>query len=439
MTVQQSSLRRSARSLRARQDVIVGLDIGTTKVCVLVAAPDERSNALTVLGVGTAENAGLARGIVVNIEKTVRAIEEAVEQAEAASGVAVSDVVVGIAGDHVQSFQSRNAIAISGFEREITAGDLERLLDDARTIALPSDRTIVHLFPQDYILDGQDGINDPIGMSGVRLEANVHIVTAARTAIDNLERCVERAGLHAADIVLQPVASSLAVLDSAEREVGVALIDIGGGTTDIAIFDEGVLRHTAMFAIAGNKVTDDIKKGLGIVHAQAEQIKIAYGHALQESILDDEVFMIPGINGRKPIEVSKSLLCQIIQPRMEEIFEFAFAEIRRSGYARELSAGIVLTGGCAQLRGAAELAERIFGMPVKVGVPSVGLDGGFAPEVQSPIYATAVGLVLFASQSQQRRSDMFGMSYRHMQRRQHRSRLGYRTVIVRIKHFFEHL
>jgi len=273
-------------------------------------------------------------------------------------------------------------------------------------------------------------------MSGVRLESNIHIVTGLRSAVDNLFRCVERAGLVVEDIVLQPVASSVAVLDTAEREVGVALIDIGGGTTDIAIFDEGIIRHTSMFGIAGNKVTDDIKKGLGIVHAQAEQIKIAYGHALQESILCDEVFMIPGINGRKPIEVSKSLLCQIIQPRMEEIFEFAFAEIRRSGYARNLSAGIVLTGGCAQLRGAAELAERIFGMPVKVGVPSLGV-GGFAPEVQSPMYATAVGLVLYAHEARTGKS-MLGVGYRANQQRNH-VRVGYRGIIERIKTFFDHL
>lgn len=438
MTMLQTASRRPARTYRARNDVIVGLDIGTTKVCVIVAAPDERTGALTILGVGTAENTGLARGIVVNIEKTVNAIETAVEQAETTSGIPIEDVIVGIAGDHVQSFQSRSAIAVAGLEREIKQTDILRLLDDARTVALPSDRVILHLFPQDYILDGQDGIVDPIGMTGIRLEANVHVVTAARTALENLFRCIERAGLRVADVVLQPVASSLAVLDSAEREVGVALIDIGGGTTDIAIFDEGVIRHTSMFAIAGNKVTDDIKKGLGIVHTQAEQIKITYGHALQESILHDEVFMIPGINGRKPIEVSKSLLCQIIQPRMEEIFEFAFAEIRRSGYARNLSAGVVLTGGCAQLRGAAELAERIFGMPVKIGAPSFGIDGGFAPEVQSPVYATAVGLVLFAYEARIRPAHAFGTSYRSLQQRQQPA-LGFRGVLKRIKHFFEHL
>lgn len=430
--------KRQQRSNRTSGDVVVGLDIGTTKVCAIVAAPDERTGTMTVLGVGMAENSGLARGIVVNLDKTVQAIEQAIERAEATAGVPINSVIVGIAGDHIQSFQSRSAIAISGAGHEISRADLERLLDDARKVALPSDRVILHLFPQDYILDGQDGIIDPIGMSGVRLEANIHVVTAARTAVENLHRCIERAGLTVRDIILQPVASSLAVLDSAEREVGVALVDIGGGTTDIAIFEEGVIRHTSMFAIAGNKVTDDIKKGLGIVQAQAEKIKIEYGHALLESILEDEVIMIPGINGRKPIEVTKSILCQIIQPRMEEIFEFAFAEIRRSGYARSLSAGIVLTGGCAQLRGAAELAERIFGMPVKVGVPMMGIDGGFAPEVQSPVYATAVGLVLFAHEMNNSSPTQWGRSFRAMQQQRHRG-LGYRSIIERVKHFFEQL
>ncbi len=432
-----SPSKRQQRPTRIPGEVVVGLDIGTTKVCAIVAAPDDRTQTLTVLGVGTAENTGLARGIVVNLDKTVQAIEQAIEQAETTSGVPINRVVVGIAGDHIQSFQSRSAVAISGAGHEISRSDIDRLLDDARMIALPSDRVILHLFPQDYILDGQDGIIDPIGMSGVRLEANIHVVTGARSAVENLHRCIERAGLSVQDIILQPVASSMAVLDSAEREVGVALIDIGGGTTDIAIFEDGVIRHTSMFAIAGNKVTDDIKKGLGIVHAQAEQIKITYGHAIQESILDDEVFMIPGINGRKPIEVSKSILCQIIQPRMEEIFEFAFAEIRRSGYARSLSAGIVLTGGCAQIRGAADLAERIFGMPVKVGVPMMGISGGFAPEVQSPMYATAVGLVLFAHQMNTRPSAQLGRGFHAM--RQRHQRLGYRSIIERVKQFFEHL
>ena len=380
----------------ANREIIVGLDIGTTKICVIVASPDQDGNAVNILGVGMAESSGLNRGVVVNIEKTVRCIQTAVERAELSSGVAIRDVVVGIAGDHIESFQTRNIVAISNTSSEITAADVRRLVEDAHNIAIPSDRRIIHIFPQDFIIDGQDGITDPVGMSGVRMEANVHVVTGLVTAIQNIYRCVERAGLRVQDLVLEPIASSHAVLDQAEKEVGVALVDIGGGTTDVAIFEEGVIRHTAMFGIAGNKVTDDVKKGLGVIQNQAEAVKLSYGHALQESIMRDEMFMIPGINGRKPMEVTKSLLCQIIQPRMEEIFEFAFAEIRRSGYSRNLSAGVVITGGCSQMRGAAELAEQVFGIPVKTGIPGGTIRGGLAPEVQSPMYATAVGLVLYA-------------------------------------------
>ncbi len=420
------------------REIIVGLDIGTTKICVIVASPDRDGNAVDILGVGMAESSGLNRGVVVNIEKTVRCIQTAVERAELSSGVSIRDVVVGIAGDHIESFQTRNIVAISNTSSEITAADVRRLVEDAHNIAIPSDRRIIHIFPQDFVIDGQDGITDPVGMSGVRMEANVHVVTGLVTAIQNIYRCVERAGLRVQDLVLEPIASSHAVLDQEEKEVGVALVDIGGGTTDIAIFEEGVIRHTAMFGIAGNKVTDDVKKGLGVIQNQAEAVKLTYGHALQESIMRDEMFMIPGINGRKPMEVTKSLLCQIIQPRMEEIFEFAFAEIRRSGYSRNLSAGVVITGGCSQMRGAAELAEQVFGIPVKTGIPGGTIRGGLAPEVQSPMYATAVGLVLYALHS---------MSHAHIDDREEEApaqrRLDvpakYGGFIDRIKGFFEQL
>ena len=420
------------------REIIVGLDIGTTKICVIVASPDRDGTAVDILGVGMAESSGLNRGVVVNIEKTVRCIQTAVERAELSSGVSIRDVVVGIAGDHIESFQTRNIVAISNTSSEITAADVRRLVEDAHNIAIPSDRRIIHIFPQDFVIDGQDGITDPVGMSGVRMEANVHVVTGLVTAIQNIYRCVERAGLRVQDLVLEPIASSHAVLDQEEKEVGVALVDIGGGTTDIAIFEEGVIRHTAMFGIAGNKVTDDVKKGLGVIQNQAEAVKLTYGHALQESIMRDEMFMIPGINGRKPMEVTKSLLCQIIQPRMEEIFEFAFAEIRRSGYSRNLSAGVVITGGCSQMRGAAELAEQVFGIPVKTGIPGGTIRGGLAPEVQSPMYATAVGLVLYALHS---------MSHAHIDDREEEApaqrRLDvpakYGGFIDRIKGFFEQL
>ncbi len=424
----------------SRRDIIVGLDIGTTKICVIVASPDHDQNTVNILGVGMAESSGLSRGVVVNIEKTVRSIELAVERAEMSSGVEIDEVVVGIAGDHIESFQTRNIVAISNTSSEITKADVSRLVEDARNIAIPSDRRILHIFPQDFVIDGQDGVTDPVGMSGVRMEANVHVVTGLVTAIQNIYRCVERAGLRVSDLVLEPIASSHAVLDQEEKEVGVALVDIGGGTTDIAIFEEGIIRHTAMFGIAGNKVTDDIKKGLGIIQTQAESIKLSYGHALQESIMRDEMFMIPGINGRKPMEATKSLLCQVIQPRMEEIFEFAFAEIKRSGFARNLSAGIVITGGCAQMRGAAELAEQVFGIPVKIGIPTGVIQGGLAPEVQSPMYATAVGLVLYALRTYSYASHEAPLHDVQTPHGGPSARVaGYKSFMTKVKGFFEQL
>ncbi len=379
---------------KSTDDIIVGLDIGTSKVCVLVVATDSSRQTLNILGIGLADSEGLRRGVVVHIEKTVNSIRQAVEQAEQQAGIKIKDVVVGIAGDHIQSLPTRSIISISNPTKEISHADVQRLLDEARKIAIPSDRRILHVIPQDYIIDGQDGITDPIGMSGIRMEANVHIVTSLFTAMQNIYRCVERAGLTVSDIVLEPLASSNAVLDNDEKEVGVALIDIGGGTTDVAVFVEGIIRHTAVFAIAGHQVTDDICKVLGILQNQAERIKREYGHAHQESIMRDEVFMIPGIGGRKPLEVTKSLLCQIIEPRMEEIFEFAHAEIRKSGYADRLSAGVIVTGGSALLRGTEELAQRVIGRPVKIGIPSAMGYGGLAPEVESPMFSTAVGLVM---------------------------------------------
>ena len=377
------------------QDIIVGLDIGTSKVCAVVARPDsENPSQVHVLGVGHSPSDGLNRGVVVNIEKTVRSIERAIEGAESQSGVSIDSVIVGIAGDHIQSFPSRGVVTISDPEQVVSQADVDRLLEDAQKISLPSDRRILHVIPQEYIIDGQDGISDPVGMSGLRMEANVHVITGLVTAAQNLYRCVERAGLTVEDIVLEPLGSSYAVLDEDEREVGVGLIDIGGGTTDIAVFEDGTIRHTSVIGIAGQMVTNDIRKGLGIIGEQAERIKRDYGYAYGAMILNDESFMIPGIGGRKPMEISKSMLARIIQPRMEEILEFALAEIQRSGYLRHLSAGVVLTGGGALLRGSAELAQEVLGMPVKIGIPSGFSGGALAPEVESPIYSTGVGLVL---------------------------------------------
>lgn len=374
------------------EEIVVGLDIGTTKVCAVVAAEDELEG-INILGVGVASSEGLNRGVVVNIDKTVSAIREAIGKAERAAGVTVENVIVGIAGDHVQSFQSRGVITTHR-EGIITQQDVQRLLEDTTHVAMPADRKILHVLPQEYIVDGQDGVVDPVGMSGVRLEANVHIVTGLVSAARNIYRCVEKAGYTVSDIVLEPLASSYSVLHQDEKEVGVALIDIGGGTTDIAVFEDNTIRHTGVIAVAGNKVTDDIRKGLGLMRDQAEQLKQQFGLALVDVNKPDDVISIPGIGGRQEKTISRSALSQIIQPRLEEILEIAGIEIKRSGYARHLGAGVVLTGGGSLIPGTAELAAEVLGVEARVGLPT-GLGGGMVKEVSDPKYATGVGLVLY--------------------------------------------
>lgn len=416
------------------RQIYVGLDIGTSKVCAIVAERDDDGNGLHVLGIGHAPSEGLNRGVVVNIEKTVRSIQRAVEQAQQQSGIMIESVVVGIAGDHIQSFPSRGVVTIANPERVVTQQDVTRLLEDSKKVAMPSDRRILHVIPQEYIIDGQDGIFDPVGMSGLRMEANVHIVTGLVTAAQNIYRCVERAGLQVDDIVLEPLASGYAVLDDEEKEVGVALIDIGGGTTDIAIFEDRTIRHTAVVGIAGRMVTDDIRRGLGIIGEQAERIKREHGCSMESLILNDEVFMIPGIGGRKPMEITRRTLCQIIQPRMEEILEFALIELKKSGYLRRLSAGVVLTGGGALLRGATELAQTVLGLPVKIGIPTGFGDSALAPEVESPIYATAVGLVINAH----RRGELHvAVEETDDQPVDIHEELEKRSIVARMKKFFE--
>ncbi len=372
--------------------IVVGLDIGTTKVCAVVATSDELDR-VQILGVGVAESDGLNRGVVVNIDKTVSAIRLAIEEAERMAGITVQNVIVGIAGDHVQSFQSRGVVTISNRDGEISEADVHRLLEDTTHVAMPADREILHVIPQEFIVDGQDGVADPIGMSGVRLEANVHIITGLVSAAKNIYRCIEKAGYEVADIVLEPLGSSFAVLHSDEKEVGVALIDIGGGTTDIAVFEDNTIRHTAVVAVAGNKVTDDIRKGLGVMRDQAEALKCEFGAAMVEMAPDEEI-AIPGVAGRNEKRVGRSTLAQIIQPRLEEILEIAAIEIKRSGYARHLSAGAVLTGGGSMVPGTAELAAEILGLEARIGRP-MGLTAGLVQEVSDPKFATGVGLVLY--------------------------------------------
>ncbi|QXD17200.1 cell division protein FtsA [Rhodocaloribacter litoris] len=373
--------------------IVVGLDIGTTKVCAVVASVDELGR-INVLGMGLAPSDGLNRGVVVNIDRTVAAVREAVSEAERMAGVRVRSVIVGIAGDHVQSLQSRGVITISNRDGEITEADVQRLLEDTTHLAMPADREILHVIPQDFIVDGQDGVADPVGMSGVRLEANVHIITGLVSAAKNIYRCVEKAGYQVADLVLEPLGSSFAVLHPDEKEVGVALIDIGGGTTDIAVFEDNTIRHTAVIAIAGNQVTDDIRKVLGVMRDQAERLKCDFGTAIVDMVDEDERIGIPGIGGRPDKSIGRSTLAQIIQPRMEEILEIAAIEIKRSGYMRHLAAGAVLTGGGSLIPGTAELATEILGMETRLGRP-MGVSGGLVEEVSDPKFATAVGLVLY--------------------------------------------
>ncbi len=374
--------------------IVVGLDIGTTKVCAVVASIDA-SDRIHILGVGKAPSEGLNRGVVVNIDKTVNAIKTAVEQAQLASGIEVNSVNVGIAGDHIRSIRSKGVITINNKDKEITVQDVERLLEDCQRIMLPPDQQILHVIPQEFVVDGQDGISDPVGMSGMRMEAEVHIITGLVSAAKNLYRCVERAGFQVADIILEPLASSYAVLDDEEKEAGVVLVDIGGGTTDLAVFQDNTIRHTAVIAIAGKKVTDDIRVGLSVLDDQAEKLKHQHGECFVDLIEEDESITIPGIAGRPPKEITKSILAKIIQARMEEIMEIIAIEVKRSGYADSLSAGIVLSGGGALIKNICPLANEVLGMDAKIGKP-LGLAGGLTEEVNSPMYATSVGLVLHA-------------------------------------------
>ncbi|MEL7168133.1 MAG: cell division protein FtsA [Bacteroidota bacterium] len=372
--------------------IVVGVDIGTTKVVALVASADAHDR-INILGVGWAPSDGLNRGVVVNIDKTVAAVQQAVQDAERMAGVEVRSVLVGIAGDHIQSFQGKSIITTASGDGEITQADIDRLLDDARNVSIPADRKILHVIPQEFVVDGQDGVIDPVGMSGVRVEAKVHIISGLVTAAKNIYRCIEKAGYEVADIVLEPLASSYAVLHDDEKEVGVALVDIGGGTTDIAVFEDTTIRHTAVVAIAGNKVTDDLHKGLGILRDQAETLKRDHGVAVVDRVDFDDEITIPGIGGRPAKAILKSTLAQIIQPRLEEILEIVDIELKRH-YPRRLSSGVVLTGGGSLIPHTAELASEILDMEARIGTP-LGLAGGLVQEVSDPQYSTAVGLVLY--------------------------------------------
>ena len=379
-----------------KSGLVVGLDIGTSKVGAVVGEMTEKG--VEIIGVGSHRSQGFRKGVVINIESTVDSIKRAVEEAELMAGCEINSVFTGIAGGHIKGFNSHGIVALKN--KEVTQRDVERVIDAAKAVAIPMDREVLHILPQEYIIDDQDGIKEPLGMSGVRLEAKVHIVTGAVTSGQNIIKCCNRTGLNVADIVLEPLVSGEAVLTPEERELGVALVDMGGGTTDIALFHDGAVKHTAVLAIGGNHLTNDIAVGLRTPIGEAERLKQRYGCAKTSMVNKDERVEVPSVGGRNPRTISRQILCEIIEPRLEEIFQLIRREIAKSGYEDALASGIVMTGGSTLLPGMIEMAEGIFGLPVRLGIPSHV--GGLIDIVSSPIYATGVGLVLYGMKRQDR-------------------------------------
>jgi cell division protein FtsA len=375
------------------RNLVIGLDIGTSKVVALVG--EVSSDAIEVLGIGSQPSRGLKKGVVVNIESTVQSIQRAVEEAELMAGCEIHSVYAGIAGSHVRSLNSHGVVAIR--DREVTHGDVEHVIDAAKAVAIPADQKILHVLPQEFIIDGQEGIRDPIGMSGVRLEAKVHIVTGADSAAQNIEKCIQRCGLEVEDIVLEQLASSFAVLTEDEKELGVCLIDVGGGTTDIAVFSAGAIRHTAVIPIAGDQVTNDIAVSMRTPTQHAEDIKVRYACALSQLANPDETIEVPSVGERPARRLARQTLAEVIEPRYEELFGLVREELRRSGLEEQIAAGIVLTGGSAKMEGAIELAEEVFHMPVRLGVPQQV--EGLSDVVRNPIFSTGVGLLLYGREN----------------------------------------
>jgi cell division protein FtsA len=375
--------------------MLVGLDIGTSKIVAIVGEVDIDGN-IEVVGLGSSPSRGLKKGVVVNIESTVHSIRRAVEEAELMAGCTIHSVYAGIAGSHIHSMNSHGIVAVR--DREVTATDIERVIDAAQAVAIPQDQSILHVLPQEYVVDNQEGIKEPVGMSGVRLEAKVHLVTGSVNAIQNIERCVQRCNLETDDIILEQLASSYAVLTDDERELGVCMVDIGGGTTDIAIFTDGSIRHTAVIPIAGDQVTNDIAMALRTPTQHAEKIKMKYACALTQLAKADETIKVPSVGERPPRDLSRQALAEVVEPRYDELFTLIQAELRRSGFEDLVAAGIVLTGGTAKMEGVVELAEEIFHMPVRLAKP-YGVSG-LTDIINNPIYSTAVGLLLFAAKQQ---------------------------------------
>lgn len=372
-------------------NIVVGLDIGTSKIAAIVGniKPDGE---IEVLGMGTYPSKGLKKGVVVNIDSTVESIQRAIDAAEKMSDYQAHSVYVGIAGSHIKSFNSNGMVAVR--HQEVTEDDIKRVIDAARTQAIPGDQKVLHILPQEYIIDNQDGIREPVGMSGVRLEAKVHIVTGSVSSAQNISKCIQRCGLKVEDVILEQLASSEAVLSEDEKELGVCLVDIGGGTTDIAVFYQGAIRHSSVIAVAGDQVTNDIAVALRTPTPAAEEIKRKYACALPQLIAKDEEIEVPSVGDRPARCLSRRTLVEVVEPRYEELFQLVQAELRRSGFEEMIAAGVVLTGGSSLIEGAVELAEEVFNMPVRLGLPQ-GVSG-LAEEVNCPSYATTVGLLMYA-------------------------------------------
>jgi len=387
-------------SKRSERELIVGLDIGTSKVVAIVASPNldagPQDNALDIIGIGSHPARGMKKGVVVNIESTVQSIQRAVEEAELMAGCQIHSVYAGIAGSHIRSLNSHGTVAIR--DKEVASGDIERVLDAAKAVHFPGDQQLLHVLPQEYIIDNQEGIREPIGMSGVRLEAKVHLITGAVSAAQNITKCIERCGLSVDGIILEQMASSYSVLEHDEKELGVCLVDIGGGTTDIAVFIDGAIRHTAVIPIAGDQVTNDIAVALRTPTQYADEIKMKYACALTQLAREDEMIEVPSVGDRPPRQLARQTLAEVVEPRYEELLMLVQAELRRSGFEELLAAGVVLTGGSSKMEGVVELAEEVFHLPVRLGFPKHV--GGLVDVVRNPIHATGVGLLLFGNQEE---------------------------------------
>jgi len=408
-------------SPREKNNLIVGLDIGTSKVVAIVGEVSAEGDKVEIIGIGQHPSRGLKKGVIVNIESTTNSIQRAVEEAELMSGCEINSVYTGIAGSHIRSMNSHGIVAIR--DKEVMQDDTDRVIDAARAVAIPADQKIIHILPQEFVIDNQEGIREPIGMSGVRLEAKVHMVTGAASAAQNIIKCVRLCGLEVDDMILEQLASSASVLTEDEKDLGVCLVDIGGGTTDIAIFSEGAIRHTAVIPIAGDQVTNDIAVALRTPTQYAEEIKKKYACALTQLANAEEMIEVPSVGARPPRQLARQTLADVVEPRYEELFTLVQGVLRRSGYEDLIAAGVVLTGGSSQMDGVIELAEEVFHMPVRIGYPKYVT--GLIDVVRNPIHATGVGLLLFGYQHRHERiSDIA------------RSSVGVKNVLGRVRTWF---